>query len=114
MILRAEGGFVFALSLLLYAHSGASWWLFLALLLVPDLAMAGYALGPRWGAICYNLAHTYIGPVLLGGFSIANSHAGLFPYFLIWTAHIAMDRALGYGLKYSAGFKKTHLGWSGK
>ena len=24
-----------------------------------------------------------------------------------------MDRALGYGLKYPTGFKKTHLGWQG-
>jgi hypothetical protein len=29
---------------------------------------------------------------------------------LIWLAHIGMDRMLGYGLKYSGGFKDTHLG----
>ena len=29
---------------------------------------------------------------------------------LIWAAHIAVDRALGYGLKYGAGFGLTHLG----
>jgi hypothetical protein len=29
---------------------------------------------------------------------------------LIWTAHIGMDRALGYGLKYQNGFEFTHLG----
>jgi hypothetical protein len=29
---------------------------------------------------------------------------------LIWMAHIGFDRALGYGLKYSAGFGFTHLG----
>ena len=28
---------------------------------------------------------------------------------LIWFAHIGMDRALGYGLKYDADFKDTHL-----
>jgi hypothetical protein len=32
-----------------------------------------------------------------------------FAYVLIWTAHIAMDRALGYGLKYPTAFKSTHL-----
>jgi hypothetical protein len=28
---------------------------------------------------------------------------------LIWTAHIGIDRAIGYGLKYRTGFKDTHL-----
>ena len=28
---------------------------------------------------------------------------------LIWTAHISMDRMLGYGLKYPASFKFTHI-----
>jgi len=27
----------------------------------------------------------------------------------IWTAHIAVDRALGYGLKYPSRFDDTHL-----
>jgi hypothetical protein len=29
---------------------------------------------------------------------------------LIWLAHIGMDRALGFGLKYPTGFRDTHLG----
>jgi hypothetical protein len=29
---------------------------------------------------------------------------------LIWLAHIGIDRALGYGLKYTTGFGFTHLG----
>jgi hypothetical protein len=32
----------------------------------------------------------------------------------IWLAHIRIDRSLGYGLKYSAGFAFTHLGRIGK
>jgi hypothetical protein len=28
---------------------------------------------------------------------------------LIWIAHIGVDRALGYGLKYPSSFKDTHL-----
>ncbi|NLE50171.1 MAG: DUF4260 domain-containing protein, partial [Chloroflexi bacterium] len=27
----------------------------------------------------------------------------------VWIAHIGMDRALGYGLKYATGFKDTHI-----
>jgi hypothetical protein len=33
---------------------------------------------------------------------------------MIWLAHIGIDRALGYGLKYFAGFGFTHLGRIGK
>ena len=33
---------------------------------------------------------------------------------LIWLAHIGMDHALGYGLKYASGFAVTHLGRIGK
>jgi hypothetical protein len=29
---------------------------------------------------------------------------------LIWSAHIGIDRLLGYGLKYPTAFKETHLG----
>jgi len=110
ILLRAEGAFVFILSILLYAHTAASLWRFAALLLVPDVLMAGYWLGPRWGATFYNFAHTYLGPVLLAGFAVVTSRTELLPYSLIWTAHIAMDRALGYGLKYPTRFKDTHLG----
>ena len=28
---------------------------------------------------------------------------------LVWAAHIGVDRAVGYGLKYPTGFKHTHL-----
>jgi len=33
---------------------------------------------------------------------------------MIWLAHIGFDRALGYGLKYNAGFGFTHLGRIGR
>jgi hypothetical protein len=111
--LRLEGAFVFILSILLYAHSSASWWLFAILLLAPDLAMAGYWLGARWGAVLYNTAHSYVGPVALVSLSIALLHDGLLCYALIWSAHVGLDRALGYGLEYPDAFRNTHLGWLG-
>jgi Domain of unknown function (DUF4260) len=33
---------------------------------------------------------------------------------MIWLAHIGIDRALGYGLKYATGFAFTHLGRIGR
>ena len=36
------------------------------------------------------------------------------PVALIWAAHIGIDRMVGYGFKYDAGFGFTHLGQMGK
>jgi hypothetical protein len=106
--LRLEGLAVLGLSILLYRYSGASWWRFALLLLTPDLTMAGYWLGSRYGSVLYNLAHSYAGPLLLAALTVMRPD--WLPYVLIWTAHIGMDRALGYGLKYPSGFGETHLG----
>ena len=38
----------------------------------------------------------------------------LFAGMTLWLAHIGIDRALGYGLKYATGFSYTHLGRIGK
>ena len=107
--LRVEGLAVTALATLLYAHSGASWWLFAALWLVPDLSMLGYLAGPRFGSWCYNAVHTYTGPIAFAGIAIALRHAELLPYAYIWFHHIGLDRLLGFGLKYPYGFAGTHL-----
>ena len=104
-----------AISAVLYARTGASWWLFAALWLAPDLSMLGY-LGDRpcrAGRI-YNAFHTYTVPIVLAlGGLLVHAHL-LVPVALIWINHIAVDRLLGYGLKYSDGFGYTHLGRLGK
>ena len=33
---------------------------------------------------------------------------------IIWFAHVGLDRAVGYGLKYASDFKDTHLGRIGR
>ena len=113
-LLRAEGLAVFAAALAAYAALGASWWLFAALILAPDLSMLGYLAGPRPGAFVYNAAHTYVAPALLGVLAYGFSAPLVGAVALIWTAHIGLDRLLGYGLKYSAGFGHTHLGRLGR
>jgi len=114
-LLRLEGLAVAAVSAVLYARMGASWWLFAALWLVPDLSMLGYATGrPCWGARIYNAFHTYLLPGVLALAALALHARGLVPFALIWVNHIGIDRALGYGLKYSDGFGFTHLGRLGR
>lgn len=108
-ILQLEGGIVFGLSLLAYNWEHGSWLLFVLLFLVPDLSMIGYAMNPRIGAAAYNAIHTYVGPLLLAGYSLATNHHTALLLALIWVAHIGFDRMLGFGLKYSTAFKHTHL-----
>ena len=99
---------------LLYAVWGGSWWVYAPLFLVPDLSFAAYLGGPRAGAIAYNAAHSYMAPMALmtSGFALASPLA--LSIAMIWLAHIGIDRALGYGLKYAAGFGFTHLGHIGR
>jgi hypothetical protein len=114
VVLRFEGLAVFAVALLLYAHAGFSWPLFALLFLAPDLSMLAYLAGPRVGAFGYNLMHTYTLAVALVLSGFAGDAPGLTATGLIWIAHIGLDRALGYGLKYPTGFGDTHLGHIGR
>lgn len=109
-LVRIEGLAVFVSASALYASLGANGWLFLLLLLVPDLSMIGYLLNTRIGAMSYNAAHTYVSPLLLTVISVLVGWDMGVPLALIWFAHIGMDRLVGYGLKYASGFKDTHLG----
>ena len=114
MAAAAGGLTLFAGMTLLYAIWDGSWWIYAILFLVPDLSFAGYLAGPRVGAVVYNAAHSYLAPVALmtSGFVVSSP---LTPSIvMIWLAHIGIDRALGYGLKYAEGFGFTHLGRIGK
>jgi hypothetical protein len=108
--LRMEGFAVVVLSAVLYARTGASWWLFAGLWIVPDLSMLGYLAGSCWGARTYNAIHTYLTPATLAVLALLLHQRSLLPIALVWFNHIGLDRMLGYGLKYPAGFAWTHLG----
>jgi hypothetical protein len=109
-LLRLEGLAVGVISGVLYARTGASWWLFAALWLAPDLSILGYYLGPCRGSRIYNAAHTYTVALTLGVCGLLFHANVLLPFALIWANHIAVDRMMGYGLKFSNGFGWTHLG----
>ena len=85
------------------------WWVWIILFLLPDISMLGYLLNTGVGAISYNLFHHK-------GIALIITALGFY-YGLLWLevtgivlfGHAAMDRVLGYGLKYSDSFKHTHL-----
>ena len=110
-VLRWEGVVLLVAALAGYfAGLDEPWWLVPALLLVPDVFMAGYARSSTAGAILYNAAHSYPAPAALGLLASVAEEPLWQGVALIWFAHIGMDRALGYGLKYETDFKDTHLG----
>jgi Domain of unknown function (DUF4260) len=114
LLLRLEGLAAFAIAVALYAHAGFSWPIFALLFLSPDLSMLAYVAGPRAGAAVYNLVHTYVLALALASVGFFGGLPALVAMGLILAAHIGLDRALGYGLKYSTAFGDTHLGRSGR
>jgi hypothetical protein len=109
LLLHVEGAVAFAAATALYFHGDHAWWLYVALVLAPDLSMLGYAAGARAGAVTYDIVHTYALPVALATAGVLADTGSLVAVGLIWIAHIGVDRAVGYGLKYPSGFKDTHL-----
>ena len=75
--------------------------LMLALLLVPDLALLTSLSSVREGRLdrravrAYNLAHHL--PAALVSVAAGLIVPAVLPFALVWLAHIAMDRTVGYG-----------------
>ena len=109
-LLRIEEAFLFGLAVYLYSTLKLPWWLFFALLLVPDVSMLGYTVNTRIGAIIYNIFHHRafsISLFVVG--AIANVEVLQLIGVIIF-AHTNLDRVFEYGLKYADQFQHTHLG----
>ncbi|HEX4064453.1 MAG TPA: DUF4260 family protein [Acidobacteriaceae bacterium] len=112
VLLRLEAFLVLSASLVGYRMTlHGSWWLLALLFLAPDVSLAGYAWKGhlRFAAGFYNTAHNYILPALLGFAAWRWQNDRAAQIAVIWIAHIALDRALGFGLKFPEGFKPTHI-----
>ncbi len=109
-LINLEEAAQFALSIVLFAKLPFVWWLYPALLLVPDLSMIGYAVNNTVGAFTYNLFHHKGTAIVIGIIGLLVGSNYLLLTGIILFGHSAMDRMMGYGLKYNKGFKFTHLG----
>lgn len=99
-----------SLFLLTYLPVPFHWGWYFLLFFAPDLGMLGYLFGPKLGAISYNIFHH---KGLMSGIAIWGFALGmplLCAIGIVFFAHAAFDRIMGYGLKYFTGFKNTHLG----
>lgn len=109
ILLHLEGLAVLLFSLYFYSDLQFSWVLFFVLLLAPDVSMVGYFINKKVGAVLYNLIHTYSLAILVIICGLLSSSQLVLALGLILSSHIGMDRMIGYGLKYPADFKDTHL-----
>ncbi len=109
-ILKLEELAQFLFGIFLFSQLEFAWWWFIALLFLPDVGMIGYLVNLKIGAITYNIFH-HKGLALalyILGIYVQNPWVQLCGIILF--SHSALDRMLGYGLKYDRGFKFTHLG----
>ncbi len=117
-IQRIENGAIAVAIVLWTLAAGQPWWLLLVAFLAFDLSALGYVRSPRAGAIGYNLVHNYAAPaiaaaVYLGLLLLGHDVAWIGMLAACWAFHVAVDRALGYGLKLHD-FAHTHLGPIGR
>jgi hypothetical protein len=97
-----------------YTRHTVGWWPPVVFGAGPDLALllgAGHGLEtgrlhPR-AVPLYNVLHRFWGPLALGVVAVA---AGLSPVWVVgalaWALHVAVDRAVGYGLRTPDGFQR--------
>jgi Domain of unknown function (DUF4260) len=111
---RLEGLVLFTGSIYAWFALGGSWWLFLLLLLTPDISMLGYLVNARVGARLYNVIHSYPLPAASLALGLWLNIPMLTFAGVLVLAHIGWDRMLGYGLKLGSSFQDTHLGRIGR
>ncbi len=111
---RLEGFVAFLFCFLAYLALGYPLLFFVILFFAVDLTALAYFVNPRVGALVYNLGHSFFLPLI--GLAVAYwlESPPAFAFMLIWLAHIGLDRAVGFGLKYPTGFGDTHLGKVGR
>ena len=108
-VLRADGLAIALIAVLLYRELGVAWWVFVVGFLAPDLSLLAYLSSARAGAVVYNAAHAYLGGAVAFGVGLLFESVPLLTIGLIWVAHVGIDRAIGFGLKYPEEFRRTHL-----
>jgi hypothetical protein len=110
MLIKVEEAAQFLLSIILFAQLQFVWWVYPALLFIPDLSMLGYLANFRVGAFTYNLFHHKAIAIAIGSAGLFIQNNDLMLVGILLYGHSSMDRMLGYGLKQDKGFKFTHLG----
>lgn len=103
-----------ALAVAAAATRGTSYWLVVLAALAPDLPLLlGVGRGLERGRIhpravpLYNAVHRFWGPAAVGVVALAASFSPAYVVALAWAFHVALDRAVGYGLRTRDGFQRA-------
>lgn len=113
-VLKLEEAAMLILSLYALSLLHVSWWVYLLVLIAPDVSCIGYAAGDKVGAVCYNLFHHKGVAVAIFLTGLILKDEWLQVAGIVLFGHSSMDRMFGYGLKLNEGFKYTHLGMIGR
>jgi hypothetical protein len=113
-LLKTEEAAELVIAYIITLLAGYSWWIFFALLFLPDVFMIGYLVNTRIGAWLYNIAHHKGIAIVIGATGLWLSSPVCILTGAVLFGHSSMDRLFGFGLKYNDDFKNTHLGWIGK
>lgn len=110
VILRLEALLIFLLSLFFFsALNNVSWLAIIAFWILPDISIPVYLINKKLGRIAYNLVHNFLPASFAVFVGMLSQSDVIMAFGIAYVSHIALDRALGFGLKYQSGFKDTHL-----
>ena len=91
----------------------AAWWPFAVFAIAPDITLLfGFRPGLERGQLdpravpFYNAVHRFPAPVVLIVLALVLHQYALTSAGLAWSAHIAIDRSLGFGLRTKEGFQR--------
>lgn len=115
---RIENGLIAIAVFAVVFIMGFPWWVLFAAFLLFDFSAVGYLRNRKTGALVYNLVHNYSAPaILVLVYTILHANGVSAEWVILvaasWAFHVAVDRALGYGLK-TRSFQHTHLGKIGR
>ncbi|MEP7266519.1 MAG: DUF4260 domain-containing protein [Saprospiraceae bacterium] len=103
--------FILSIFLVYKLNFKLEWWQYFLLFFTPDIGMIGYLIDTKWGAITYNILHHKASSTVLILCGLLLTNDWLLVIGLLFFAHAAFDRVLGFGLKYSDDFKHTNIGY---
>ncbi len=94
---------------------GTGWWQLGVFVIAPDIALiAGVGTGLQHGQLhpravpLYNALHRAAGPIVLAALALTGVlGVGWLVGALAWGCHVAVDRAVGYGLRTRDGFQRA-------
>lgn len=108
--LKLEAVALALLMAVLTYYSSAPLWILPLTFILFDIGMIGYLIDNRTGALTYNVTHNLTIPTLLIASGLVFGVEVIAIVGYCWTFHIAIDRALGFGLKHKHSFHETHMG----